>query len=57
VRELPGHSKLHTTQRYVHATGADLRDAKLFKLRGGILYLKHPQPFSCGTELENGHKK
>lgn len=27
VRELAGHSKLHTTQRYVHATGADLRDA------------------------------
>jgi site-specific recombinase XerD len=26
VRELGGHSKLHTTQRYVHATGADLRD-------------------------------
>jgi integrase len=27
VRELAGHAKLHTTQRYVHATGADLRDA------------------------------
>ena len=27
VRELAGHSKLLTTQRYVHATGADLRDA------------------------------
>ncbi|HEY2407639.1 MAG TPA: tyrosine-type recombinase/integrase [Polyangiaceae bacterium] len=27
VRELAGHSKLVTTQRYVHATGADLRDA------------------------------
>ena len=27
VRELAGHSKLHTTQRYVHATGPDLRDA------------------------------
>jgi integrase len=27
VRELAGHSKLHTTQRYVHATGADLRNA------------------------------
>lgn len=27
VRELAGHSKLHTTQRYVHATGADLLDA------------------------------
>ncbi len=27
VRELAGHSKLQTTQRYVHATGADHRDA------------------------------
>ena len=27
VRELAGHSKLHTTQRSVRATGADLRDA------------------------------
>jgi len=27
VRELAGYSELHTTQRYVHATGADLRDA------------------------------
>jgi site-specific recombinase XerD len=33
VRELAGHSKLQTTQRYVHATGADLRDA-IAKLRG-----------------------
>jgi site-specific recombinase XerD len=27
VRELAGHSKLLTTQRYLHASGADLRDA------------------------------
>jgi site-specific recombinase XerD len=27
VPELAGHSKLHTMRRYVHATGADLRDA------------------------------
>jgi site-specific recombinase XerD len=27
VRERAGYSKLHTTQRYVHATGADLPDA------------------------------
>lgn len=27
VRELAGHSKLLTTQRYLHAPGADLRDA------------------------------
>lgn len=27
VRELEGHSKLQTTQRYVHATGAEHRDA------------------------------
>jgi site-specific recombinase XerD len=33
VRELAGHSKLLTTQRYVHATGADLRDA-IAKLPG-----------------------
>jgi len=33
VRELAGHSKLLTTQRYVHATGADLRDA-ISKLPG-----------------------
>ena len=26
MRELAGHSKLHTAQRYVHATGAALRD-------------------------------
>jgi hypothetical protein len=30
---LAGHSKLLTTQRYVHATGADLRDA-IAKLPG-----------------------
>lgn len=33
ARELAGHSKLLTTQRYVHATGADLRDA-ISKLPG-----------------------
>ncbi len=27
IRVLAGHANLHTTQRYVHATGADLRDA------------------------------
>ena len=27
VRELAGHSKLQTTQRYLHASRADLRDA------------------------------
>ena len=27
VRELDGHSKLHSAQRYVHAIGAHLRDA------------------------------
>jgi hypothetical protein len=33
VRLLAGHSKLDVTQRYVHATGADLKDA-IGKLSG-----------------------
>jgi integrase len=42
VRELAGHSKLHTTQRYVHATGADLCDAS-GRLPG-------PAPNGCANE-------
>jgi len=42
VRELAGHSNLHTTQRYVHATGADLG------VRVASGKRKHPSPLSAG---------
>jgi hypothetical protein len=50
VRELAGHSKLQTTQRYVHATGADHRDAiKGFRVTSGKR--KAPPVSKCSTRF------
>jgi len=46
VREVAGLSKLQTTQRYVHATGADLRDA-ISRLSVTSGKRKHPSPLSA----------